>query len=83
MTIVEQLKQLIETGTETEARKFIADHFNEFPEHLQKTLAVELFKEAMVEDFETRQQIVEMKKEAIEVFEAIEAAEAEASKGNS
>lgn len=73
----EQLKALMETGTEDEVRSFVAEHFTELPEDMQKTLVVELFKEALEAETKEREAIVALKEEAVEMIETIERAERE------
>jgi len=67
----------MQTGTEEEVRAFVADHFTELPEAMQKELAVELFKEALDEEIATRKAIIAEKDEAIKLIEALEKADEE------
>ena len=71
-TILEQLEAVAVKGNESELRAFVTAHFAELAEAMQKELAVELFKEAMEDDFKEKQAIAEMKKEAVEAIELIE-----------
>ncbi len=46
-TLYDQLLHIIRTDTEARARKFFADHYNEFPEDVQKEILLGFFEEAM------------------------------------
>lgn len=72
MDILEQLKQITQTGTEDQVRDFIAEHFNELPPHLQKEYAMELFKEALEQETAERKALVDLKQEAVDVIDRLE-----------
>ena len=44
-----QFKEILETGTEEEAEKFLTDHINEFPEDVRKGVALALFENGLNE----------------------------------
>lgn len=70
--LIDKLGQLMEGGDEKAARKFIIEHFDEFPADVQGELAVELFREAMQSDLSEREAIAKLKEEAIEAMEALD-----------
>lgn len=74
---IEQLKLLLETGTEEEVNLFIAQHFQEFPEDVRKEIGVALFKEALQHESGARAAILEMKKEAVEMIDQLKETETE------
>lgn len=47
ITLYNQFRNLTETGTEEEARKFLTDHFTEFPEDLRSEIAFAFFEEGL------------------------------------
>jgi hypothetical protein len=79
MNLDEQLKALIESGTEEEVRDFVAAHFSEFGPETQKELAVELFSEALSQEVQQREAIIAEKDQAIKLIEEIEREEAQGS----
>lgn len=79
-TAIDQLRVLVETGTEEQIRTFIAEHFSEFPERVQKDISVQLFREAIQGEIQEREAILAVKKQAVEIIEALEAAEREEKK---
>ena len=44
-----QLENILKTGTENDARDFVMQHLNEFPEETRNALAVDIFNSAMDE----------------------------------
>ena len=76
-TALDQLRTLVENGTEEEVRAFIAQHLSEFPEDFQKEITVALFREALQEEIRERDAIIEIKQKVVEVIDAIEARERE------
>jgi hypothetical protein len=70
--ILEQLRTLMEKGTEEQVRAFVGEHFAELPEDVQKEFAVALFREAIDEEIQEREAIVKMKEEAVRMIDEVE-----------
>jgi hypothetical protein len=70
-----QLDALIATGTETEVRQFIRDHFNELPEKMQQSLAIRALTDTLEQDLQDRKVIGELKAEALEAIAMLEESE--------
>ena len=66
--IANELSKVIENGTEAEARQFIMDHFKELPEELQRSLALDVFEEALEEEVTKQDMVIELRKEASDVI---------------
>ena len=49
LKIVQEVMELIKTGTEAEVKKFVLDHWIDFPLELQDHLAVALMSDAINE----------------------------------
>lgn len=71
---LEQLKTLLKTGSEDQVRDFIAEHFAEFPEDIQQTFAIELFREAIDSEVKELRTTVALKEEVVRAIEAIQKA---------
>lgn len=69
--LADRLQQLIDSGTEAEARDFLIEHFKELPEETQKSLAVELFSEALRERLSELEAFAQLKSDMAEAIEAI------------
>jgi hypothetical protein len=70
--LVEQLESLIEKGDERAARAFVMEHLKEFPEELQRSLAVDLFSDALDETARSQENLMRMKEKAVEAIEQFE-----------
>lgn len=46
-SLYNQFLDVVEKGTEEEAKKFLVDHFRDFPEHLQKEIVFAFFEEGL------------------------------------
>jgi hypothetical protein len=71
-SLIDQLEEVITTGTEAEAKAFVIAHLKEFPEETQRELAVGLFAEALeksVAEHEELERIKETAGAAIDEFE--------------
>ena len=80
--IIQQLRSIVDTGTEDEVRSFVAEHFSNLPADMQKELGVELFKEALDEEVREREAIVAQKREALALISALEKAEKQLGNAN-
>lgn len=76
-TLAQELQKLMSTGDEAVTRKFVIEHFKDFPEETQRELAVGLFADAMAEDLAQRETLLQMKREAVETIESFQEAETE------
>ncbi len=74
-TLLEQLRQVIKSGTEEDVRAFVAQHFSEFPEYVQQGLAVDMLEEELDAELADRKAVVKLKQEMVEVIDVIESAE--------
>lgn len=73
---IDQLRSLVEKdGTPDEINTYIAEHFEEFPEEVQKKLSVLLFREALHDKLRQQEAMIELKKQAVEIIDALEAAD--------
>ena len=64
-----ELQTLIENGSEAEARKFVIDHFAEFPPETQRELAVGLFSDALDREAQNAEEIGELRKIAADAID--------------
>ena len=79
--LAEELNKLMASGDEGATMQFVVEHFKEFPEETQRSLAVGLFADAMAEDVAEREALHKMKQEAVEIIDAFEQVEKEESGG--
>ncbi len=69
--IANELSKVVENGTEAEARQFIMNHFKELPDEIQRSLALDVFQEALEEEVAKQDMLVELRKEAADVINGL------------
>ncbi len=69
---VEELKAIMKNGSEAEARAFITDNFNRFPEDMQEKITLTFFEEAVLNQAAEVENIANLQKEGTSVFKAVE-----------
>ena len=69
--LVAQLKEIMATGSDEQARTFITDHINDFPEHVRDDIALALFEEALREGADDAEDSVAIQTEVLEEAEEI------------
>jgi len=69
-----QLQQVMQQGSEEEARKFIADHFVEFPKDAQEELALAFFEEALEKSVDEEKTIRDFQGQALDAAGQLEKA---------
>lgn len=74
ISLYHEFKQIVQTGTEEQARQFLLDHINEFPEDVKNGLVLTLFEDAVNEAAAQESAMLELKKEGIEEMTALEQA---------
>ena len=80
MELIEALEKIRDTGTEAELTAFVMQHFKEFPEDVRREFALGILEDSIDETLASNESIGTMKKEAVKIIEAIEAAEKEENK---
>lgn len=63
-----EFKEIIDTGTEEQARQFLTDHMHEFPEDMKRDITMALFEEGLQEAATTEVTARELKQEGIEMM---------------
>ena len=56
---LDQLEELMNTGSEADVKQFILDHMQEFPAEAQREFAVGLFEDAITEQADAAEKIVQ------------------------
>lgn len=74
MSLYHGFKQIVQTGTEEQARQFLLDHINEFPEDVKNGLVLVLFENALHEAVSQESALLEFKQEGIQAMTALEQA---------
>jgi len=62
-----QFREVLDTGTEGQAQKFLTDHMHEFPEDMQQTITLALFENGLYEVAENKKAVEDFKQEGIEI----------------
>jgi ferritin len=73
--LYKQLGDIADTGDEQAFRTFLTDHFNEFPEEIQKKIMFEFFSEALTAKVQNISQNAQIQQEGIEAIKEVEKAE--------
>lgn len=73
-TLYHSFKNIVNTGTEAQARQFLFDHINEFPEDVKNPITFALFEDAVNESAAEESMVLDIKKEGIEEMTALEQA---------
>ncbi|MEK7099463.1 MAG: hypothetical protein AAB916_03005 [Patescibacteria group bacterium] len=60
-----QFTDVLQNGTEQDARKFLVDHFSELPEEVQEAVAFQFFREGLAQAAAHQDGIAELRKEGI------------------
>ncbi|MEK7074729.1 MAG: hypothetical protein AAB968_03105, partial [Patescibacteria group bacterium] len=74
VTLYHSFKDIVGTGTEDQARQFLLDHINEFPEDVKNGLVLTLFEDALNEAVSQESAMIELKQEGIRTMTALEQA---------
>lgn len=74
LTLYHQFNEIVGTGTEEQARQFLLDHTNEFPEDVKNGIILALFEDAINEEAAQDSAMLEFKKEGIEAMTGLEQA---------
>ena len=74
VTLYHSFKDIVGTGTEDQARQFLLDHINEFPEDVKNGLVLTLFEDALNEAASQESAMIELKQESIRTMTALEQA---------
>jgi hypothetical protein len=67
-----QFREILDTGTEEQAQKFLTDHMGEFPEDMQQTITLALFENGLNEAAESQVAVDNFKQEGIEIIDELE-----------
>ena len=67
-----QFREILNTGTEEQAQKFLTDHMKEFPEDMQQTITLALFENGINEAAENQKAVEDFKQEGIEIADELE-----------
>lgn len=62
------LKNVLNNKTESEAKKYIIEHFSEFSEGMQEDIAIGLFGEGLLKVAEKNQTIIDLQEEGIKTI---------------
>lgn len=71
--LVQQLESLIASGNEAETKRFVIEHFKEFPIETQQDLAVSLFEDALSDELSNKEALAAIKKDAVRAMNAVDA----------
>ena len=72
MSLAEELQRIIDSGSEEEAREFIASHLMEFPEETRGELAVELLADAIDKSVTETKSLESIKEDVAEMITFLE-----------
>jgi len=67
-----QFKEIIETGSEDQAEKFLAAHINEFPEDMQQGITLALFENGLKEVATNQATMQDFQQEGINAVHELE-----------
>ena len=67
-----QFKEILDTGTEEQAEKFLIDHINEFPEDMKQAITMALFERGLIEAGESQKAIDEMRESGMQAIDDIQ-----------
>ena len=70
--LVKELETLIASGDEAATKRYIVEHFRDFPKETQQDLAVALFEDAMSDELKDRESLAKLKQEAVRAIKAVE-----------
>lgn len=73
---IDGLREVISSGTEEEAMKYVQDHFQEFPKELQQRIVVGLFADAARADLDERMAVADVKGQIVELLREFDALDA-------
>ena len=76
--LYEQFRQVVLSGAEDEAKKFLADHLKEFPEKMQGEILLAFFEEGLSKTLEDKKKIADFQKQGLAVMKDLEIAAAKA-----
>lgn len=71
-SLYQQFKDVAAAGNEEDARKFLIDHLNEFPEDVKNGITLALFEDALNEASAQESAEANLKQESIDVMNALE-----------
>lgn len=70
----QKLEGLLREGAEEEARRFITEHINEFPEEDRNDIIFTLFEEGLLKVAQEREAIDQVQQEGLEMAQALKEA---------
>ena len=74
LTLYHSFKHIVRVGTEQEARQFLLDHINEFPEDVKNPMILALFEDAVNDATIQESTVLEVKEKGAEYMTALERA---------
>ncbi len=78
----EAFENIVNTGDEAQARKFIIDHLKEFPEKMQDSLTVAFLEEALAKKNAEDNFLLEFQKEGVSTLDTLEKAKQDLEKSS-